>query len=648
LRNQGPAGFADRTADFPFASALALDAVPFRKTADTRGFDLVVSYANRPAVLYRDLLMGKYAAEEYSAIPAGARYLLAGDFNGDGELEVSAGTSERVFADLRNSGQPELVDAAAALDRNADGKLDLISRGAKGWIERINTTATANMAVRLEIVGVKNLKTSPGAEVEVKIGGLYQKHRYEGFPLHVGLGRAKTIDVVRITWPNGLIQNEMRQAAGRLLIYREAQRLSGSCPIVWAWNGEAFEYVTDVLGVAPLGASAGDGTFFPTDRDEYISLRGEQLRPNAEGRLEVRLTEELSEAAYFDRIRLLALDHPSTVEIFTNEKWKGPPFPEFRLYGVTKRVPAMSATDGNGRDVTTNVAKRDRSYADTFARTSAGVAENHTLTLDFGAAAPGNDAILVLHGWVDWADGSTFLAQAQAGQPLQPPSLQVKDKAGNWVTVIDDMGMPSGKPKTIVVDLSGRFLSASRKLRIVTNLCVYWDEIFLGETSAPPAQRLRELPLAAARLRFRGFSPSRIHPERKQPEEFFYPEPSPTSLWDPTPGLYTNYGDVTALLRDADDKLAVMGSGDETQLEFESSVLPVPPNGWRRDFLLHVEGWAKDRDANTAHSQTVGPLPFRSMSAYPYNRDKEIPPSELQQERQNRRPALRLLRSLSR
>jgi tetratricopeptide (TPR) repeat protein len=638
LRNQGAAGFADYSKEFPFVEGQVVDAVAFRKVADTRGFDLVVSYSGRKAVLYRDKLLGKYAVEDFE-LPAGAKHLVVGDFDANGQLEISHGDVGRVFADFRNSGQPELVEGFVALDRNADGKLDLIARGAKGIEEKLNATVTANRSVRIELTGVKNLKTALGAEVEVKIGGLYQKRRYEGAALLIGVGAATRIDVVRITWPNGLIQNEMRQSAGRPLVFREAQRLSGSCPIIWTWNGSEFEYVTDVLGVAPLGASAGDGTYFPTDSDEYVYLSGEQLRPNARGNLEVRMTEELSEAAYFDRVRLLAVDHPAALSVFTNEKWKAPPFPTFRLFGVRERMAPEKAVDDAGRDVREALLRRDKKHPDAFSRTSAGVAQRHELTLDFGNAAAANDAVLVLFGWVDWADGSTFLAQAQTGTPLQAPYLQVRDAHGRWVTVVEDMGMPSGKPKAIAVDLKGKFLSASREVRIVTNLCVYWDEIFLGESSAAPEHRMAEAKLVAADLRFRGFAGNKVHPERKQAEEFFYANPTPISLWNPTPGMYTAYGDVWDLIAKVDEELVTMGSGDEVALEFEAASLPRLPEGWRRDYLLHVDGWAKDRDANTAFSQTVEPLPFRSMPGYPY-------PGEAPRAKRNTRPALVLLRSL--
>jgi len=258
--------------------------------------------------------------------------------------------------------------------------------------------------------------------------------------------------------------------------------------------------------------------------------------------------------------------------------------------------------------------------------------------------------VLVLNGWVDWADGSTFFAAAQESKEgLISPYLQVKDAAGNWKTVIEDMGMPDGKPKTIAVDLTGKFLSESREVRIVTNLCVYWDEIFLGNDVDPPQAVMSRVPAASGELRFRGFSATNIDPERKQPEEFIYANVRPASSWNPTPGLYTRYGDVKEILDSVDDRLAILGSGDEVRLLFRADALAPLKSGWKREFILKVDGWAKDRDANTAYSQTVEPLPFHAMSAYPYRRDEHFPDDPMHERYRreyNTRPALRLIRPL--
>ncbi|MBC7925355.1 MAG: VCBS repeat-containing protein [Bryobacteraceae bacterium] len=516
FRNAGTAGFQDRTPDFPFLQAPAVAGVVTRAMPDTKGFDLAVSYLERDGVLYRDKLQGKYEVEGI-ALPARASALRSADADNDGHFDlvfVSEGSAWKLpnragaflqpfrfgasatslLADTDNRGLSEIASpenlqnpgclATDVADVNGDGANDLLCRSEDSAHLLINRTPgiRARRFIKVRLAGVRNLKTAPFAEVEVKAGSRYQKRVYTGIPLAFGLGNEAPADTVRITWPNGLIQNEIRQLPGKSYRYEEAQRLSGSCPIIWTWDGEGFRYITDVLGVAPLGASSGDGTVFPVDHDEYIQIPGDALVPR-DGAYEVRVTEELSEAAYLDQISLLAIDHPADTEVFTDEKFKAPPFPEFRLYQVKQRVSPRSARDDKGRDVLAQVLRKDRTYPTGFWRDLSGVAEKHHLDLDFpdtGAAS-----LLVLHGWVDWADGSTFLAASQEGKGgLLAPYLQMKDGSGKWVTVLEDMGMPAGKPKTIAIDLTGKWLSASREIRIVTNLCVYWDEIFLSGDTA--------------------------------------------------------------------------------------------------------------------------------------------------------------------
>ena len=607
-RNEGAAGFADRSADFPFLPAFATGAEKLRVVPDSKAFDLAVFYRDHAPALYRDQLGGHYAVETFQGAPPD-----------DARLE----------ADFDNDGRMDRASIAP------DGKLHLA----------LNRSRVSSHWIRVRLQGIKSLKLAQDAEVEIKSGTLYRKAIYTGVPLLFDTGAAPSVDVVRITWPNGLIQNETRQAVGRAYTYQEAQRLSGSCPMIWTWNGSAIQFITDVLGVAPLGASDGEGTYFPVDHDEYVSIPGPALAAT-NGRYDLRITEELSEVSYLDQVQLLAVDHPAGTEIFTNEKFKGPPYPEFKLFAAQQRVYPKSARDDSGRDVLPRLLARDRQYPDQFPRSELGVATPHTLELDFGKSAPDGRAVLLLNGWVDWPDGSTFRAAAQEVKGgLIMPYLQMQDGAGRWQTVNEDMGMPAGKPKTIVVEL--QFPSASRKLRIVTNLCVYWDEIFLSEGASLAQVRQQELPLLSADLHFRGFSQTRVHPERKQPDTFFYDSVSADSFWNPTPGLYTRYGDVRELLGAVDDRLAILGSGDEIRLQY--SALPPPPAGWTRDFLLKVDGWAKDRDPNTAFSTTVEPLPFHAMSRYPYPANEHFPDDALHQryrQEYNTRPALRLIRPL--
>ena len=702
VRNNGTAGFSTKDVTFPFVKGNAIDGAFFDLVPDTDGMDLVVSYADRAGVLYRDRMNGKYEAIDVAVIPAGTKSITARDLDNDsatdlvlntgakaqiiwnkaGKLEAgpawvvsgSAAAGPVAVADLRNSGLEDVITAgniyrndgqgkftavptaslidAVALSAAgfADGHTSLAAIGKDGSASVLDSEGAAPGWLHVTLAGVKNLKQSYGAKIEVKSGAHYQKKTYLGTPLDFGLRDYKDADTVRITWANGLIQNEVHQPAGKASAYKEAQRLSGSCPMIFTWNGSGFTFLTDVLGVAPLGAASGDGTYFPTDHDEYVQIPGEAM-VQKDGAYEIRITEELREVSYLDRIQLIAVDHPVKTDIYTNDKFKSPPFPEFRLFGVEKKIRPESAHDDQGNDVLAQVLKKDATYPDRFERRPDGTATLHHLDLDFGKAATANKAVLVLAGWVDWADGSTFRGASQeTKEGLILPYLQVKDAQGNWRTVIEDMGIPAGKPKTISVDLTGKWLSASREVRIITNLCVYWDEIFLSEETAMPQTVLTKVDAASAALDFRGFSKAIIDPARKQPETFMYDQVSPVSNWNPTPGSYTRYGDVRALLGSVDDRFVIMGSGDELVLKFAPEKFPALRAGWKRDYLLLVDGWAKDADANTAYSTSVGPLPFHSMKSYPYTGNEHYPGDAAHRryvEKFNTRPALRLLRPLT-
>jgi hypothetical protein len=654
-RNNGNGTFEEKTAAFPFVNGQALEAVTFAVREDTAARDVVVSYADRAGVLYNDHLNEVFEAHDIAGIAAGAADLDAQDVNHDGFLDIVAyAPSAKVLLNRRGNFTEETTrkpaPASRRADFNNDKREDYARLLADGSLHVYTDASPKDAWSTVQIVGIKNVKLAPGATVEMKSGAYYDKRVYAGAPIAFALDSHADADTIRITWPNGLIQNEIHQKSNTALKIEEAQRLSGSCPMIFTWNGKRFQFVTDVLGVAPLGASSGDGDYFPVDHDEYVQIPGSALQPE-DGEYRIRITEELHEVSYLDKVQLIAVDHPETTSIYTNDKFKSPPYPEFRLFGSERKIHPVHAVEDGTKEVATRVAALDRTYPDDFDRTQAGVAALHTLDLDFGGAASANHAALVLNGWVDWADGSTFLAASQSSKDgLVFPYLQVKDAAGNWQTVVQDMGIPSGKPKTIVVDLSGKFLSASRQVRIVTNLCVYWDEVFLIENAGRRQTVLTPINAASADLHFRGFSRAVIDPQRKQPEQFLYDEVSFVSNWNPTPGMYTRYGNVLPLVRRVDDRLIVMGSGDELQLSFPASQLPPLRPHWTRDFLLLVDGWAKDADANTAFSQSVNPLPFHGMSAYPYRSSEHFPTDAVHTaylQEYLTRPALRLIRPLA-
>ncbi len=163
--------------------------------------------------------------------------------------------------------------------------------------------------MRVAITGIKNLKSAVGAVVEVRAGALYQRKIYEGVPLWFNMQTYAEADTVRITWPNGMIQNEPRQKTNQSHSYPEAQRLSGSCPMIFTWNGHGFEFITDVLGVAPLGASSGDGNISRSITTSTFRFPAKHCK--RKWNYPVRITEELHEVSYLDQVQLIAVDHPA-------------------------------------------------------------------------------------------------------------------------------------------------------------------------------------------------------------------------------------------------------------------------------------------------------------------------------------------------
>ena len=715
VRNNGDGSFSDVTASFPFEQGSEALAAASLELWENNSFNIIVAYADK-VIVYEDRKVGQFCATTIAGVAPGEGPLRLEvvDANHDGFLDVAltrgsgseqttqvltnhegvlqAGASTHgvlAWADLQNRGRtdavtsggvlvrrggsdrggldfesteaaglPDDLEFAAAADFNSDGKVDIAAVDGVGRVQLLlNKTSTSNNYAGIVLKGVKNNILTEGARVEVKAGRVYRKQVYQGIPLAFGLGAAKAIDTVRITWPNGLIQNESEQPVNQAISVEEKPRLSGSCPMIYTWNGEEFEFISEVLGVAPLGAGLGGGQFFPVDHDEYVWIDGERLKPR-DGAYEVRITEELREVAYLDQIKLLAVDHPRGIDVFSNEKFKAPPFPEFRLHEVEKRHYPVGALDEHGHDVLDRVTERDGRYVDDFARDFASRAESHSLTLDFADSGQDtrdtvfgqDEMVLFLSGWVDWADASRIVAGSQTQHnQLQLPYLQVKDGNGQWVTVIEDMGLPAGGPRTIAVDMAGKFLSDSREVRIATNLRLYWDEVFAAPKQEAGQSVVTHLLPETSDLGFRGFSQVVLHPERKQPERFQYASVSPTTMWNPTRGNYTRYGPVTELLSSIDDRFVILGAGDELTLRFPVPSLPELPSGWKRDFLLFVDGWAKEAGANTAFGDTVEPLPFHAMSGYPYGPDENFPDTEQHRaylQKYNVRPALKLIRPL--
>jgi hypothetical protein len=376
------------------------------------------------------------------------------------------------------------------------------------------------------------------------------------------------------------------------------------------------------MGGGEMGHLDAPGIFNMPDPTEYVRIRGDQLRERNR-RYELRVTNELEEALFLDKVQLISVAHPEGVEIYPNEGLTEPP-QQFKIYSTREARPPLAAVDEHGHDVLSRIARLDRQYPDDFKlHAIRGFADEHELTLKLDADLS-SPVKLLLTGWTDYAWSSDNLAASQSGKSLQLPALQVKDKEGRWQTVVENVGIPVGRPQTVVVDLSGKFLSASREVRVVTNMRIYWDQILVDTSGGNFPMRLTRLVPSVAELRWRGFSLEHS-PDGRQPLTYDYKQISFTSPWKVMTGRYTREGDVRQLLRAADDMFVISRPGDEITLSFAADKLPPLPRGWTRTFLLYADGFSKEMDINSASPDQIGPLPFHGMSRYPYQWPERYP-----------------------
>jgi hypothetical protein len=286
---------------------------------------------------------------------------------------------------------------------------------------------------------------------------------------------------------------------------------------------------------------------------------------------------------------------------------------------VRNAHPPVAAVDDKGRDILAAVSKLDRNYPTGFKKLKfKGYAEEHSMVFDLGPdALKSRHPLLLLSAWIDYADSTSNLAASQAGVDITPPYLQVRNSKGEWQTVIQDMGFPAGLTKTMTVDLTGKFLTRNSEVRIVTSMCIYWDQVLVDTSDLPAPDRVTTLSPVAADLHWRGF-PREIAMDSLGLKAYDYAHVDSSAPWKAHAGDYTRYGDVLQLLLAKEDMYVITRNGDEMKVEFDATRLPVLPAGWRRDYLVYADGFGKDMDINSGRPETVGELPYHGMKSYPY------------------------------
>ncbi|HKW32634.1 MAG TPA: FG-GAP-like repeat-containing protein [Candidatus Acidoferrum sp.] len=564
----------------------------------------------------------------------------AGESSNSAELRLLRNLGSKGWSDVTKSvgfnvvklNQPRAI-AVADIDGNGDADLVVTQLGGVPIVLR-NEGGNQYGWMSIDLKALNDNKSGIGTKVELYAGRLYQKWEVAGAsgylgqnaaPILAGLGAETNAEVVRLLWPTGVPQDEINLATKKTQTITELDRRGSSCPILFSWNGHEYEFIADMIGPGVVGHWIAPGERDVPDPDEYLKVSARSVKAR-NGLLSFRFLEPMEETVYLDQVRLLAIDHPAAYEVFPNERFvSAPPFPEFRVIASQNAHALVGAWDDHGHDVLAFISKADRKYVTDFEDLPfTGFAKLHWLELDLGAWDAQKPLRMIMDGYTDYFTATSMYAADQAGIKVIPPYVEAQDAQGKWVRVVEDMGFPAGLERTMVADLTSKLPAGTRRIRIVTNLKIYWDAIRIDQMLDPRDVHVSEVPLARAALDFLGY-PREIRLQPASDTTYSYTHRSMSGPYARAAGNYTRYGDVSDLLRASDDRFAVFGSGEGVKLDFDPSKLPALPAGWVRDYFFYADGFEKDLDFYAADAFTVEPLPRHSTLSYPYPKGNEYP-----------------------
>jgi Flp pilus assembly protein TadD len=569
--------------------------------------------------------------------PVTSLYLL--DYDSDGWLDIiGAGVGLRLWRNLGNDGFEERT-AATGLDKVVTGRVqavvdadfdndcdtDLLLTLEDGSLQLLrNNGGHANRQIKIHLVGNKSNASGLGIRLDVATGGLRLSRRVTKLPIEIGVGPNRQLDSLTVHWFDlDLAYADVKVDACSVHTLDEATLPTGSCPYLYAWDGKQFRFVTDLLGASPAGLRLTETRFIDADSEEYVWLGDESMFPPRDGQYQLQITEELREVLYLDEAKLVVVDHPAGTEVHTTGKLRpGKPFPPHEILTLHKPHPLLKAVNHEGADVTASLQHVDGKFVSpTQLRIPQlrGLAEPHSVTLDFGELPVERPLVLALTGWLRFGGGMANVAASHNPDlPFPFPMLEVETASGAWKHVDVVAGAPAGKTKRIVIELSGKLPAGSKRLRLSSAFEIHWDRIALLEKRDNSETRITVLEPTKSHLHWRGFSEYEALPWTF-PLTPDYQTVTQSPKWTINPrGWCTRYGEIRELIARRDNALALLNAGDELTLSFASDRLSPRPEGAVRDFFLYTVGWDKDSDFHCELGWQVEPLPWSGMDDQRY------------------------------
>lgn len=576
-----------------------------------------------------DLLANDPIADRLTSVTL----LSAMDFDNNGSVDLIASGDDGSAIWLKDrGGKFQLLKAKlpphiqAAADLRGTGRLDLLALDDDHKPTRLVNSGKKNyhwQTVRPQSTDDKTEGDNRinsfgiGGEIELRTGTHVVKQPIDGPVVHFGLGERKQADVLRIVWPNGTFQAEFETPIDKAV--KAVQRLKGSCPFLFAFDGTRMAFVSDFMWSTPLGmyinATDTGGLLQTTD---WVKIAGDQLA-RRNGKYELRVNANLWETHFFDHLSLLVVDHPNDTEMYVDERFfMEPTKPAYRL--MESPVAVAGAWDHEGRDALAEVSMVDGVYLDRCGRgVYQGLTHDHWVEFELGEDAGGSGPLwLIARGWVHPTDSSINYALTQGKhEPPRALTLEVLDGHGGWKVARDRLGFPAGKNKTMLIRLDNLPTADStipRRFRLRTNMEIYWDWLAYARGRPDTSVKQQQLLPETANLHFRGIV-AMTQANASSPELPDYDQiVSVGQPWRDLIGYHTRFGDIRELLEKVDDRYAILTAGDEIVLRFAAPA--DPPPGWKRDFVWISDGWVKDGDYNTRFGKTVLPLPAHDMKNY--------------------------------